>query len=156
MAARPDELESEQIQQQIARTREQMSGTIDEIQERLAPSRILHDATASIRVAGADSVRRVVSHAGRTAGRTAGHVQAASSAAASYAKSHPLPTALLLSGVALVLARAFTSRREAPLTRWIAENPLAVGAAVAAAGTVAGLSRAARQIPVQGNGSVRR
>ena len=46
MVERPDELESERIQHDIERTRQQMSGTIDEIQERLTPSRLLHDATA--------------------------------------------------------------------------------------------------------------
>ena len=63
MVERPDELESERIQQDIERTRQQMSGTIDEIQERLTPSRLLHEATASVREAGAGSVRRVLSHA---------------------------------------------------------------------------------------------
>ena len=93
MVERPDELESERIQQDIERTRQQMSGTIDEIQERLTPSRLLHEATASVREAGAGSVRRVLSHAGRAAGRTAGQARAASAAAAGYARSHPLPAA---------------------------------------------------------------
>ena len=196
MVERPDELESERIQHDIERTRQQMSGTIDEIQERLMPSRLLHNATASVREAGAGSVRRVLSHAGRTAGRTAGQARAASAAAAGYARSHPLPAALVLSGLALVLARTFLHRRQssstlngvefngwdeppadgrAPLndlhqhhdfhdwaepshaarritsssnTSWIAENSLAVGAAVAAAGTVVGLTWANQRPPV--------
>ena len=68
MVERPDELESERIQQDIERTRQQMSGTIDEIQERLTPSRLLHEATASVREAGAGSVRRVLSQAGAPPG----------------------------------------------------------------------------------------
>ena len=204
MAERSDELESEKILQDIERTRQQMSGTIDAIQERLSPSRILHDATTSVRQAGADSVRRVLSHAGRTAGRTAGQAREASAAAADYARSHPLPAALVLGGLALVLLRAAVSRRRrrapttngveysqwddspagghAPindlhvhrefpdwaepsnaarrstssLTSWIAKNPLAIGAAVAAAGTVVGVSWANQRPPVQGADSVRR
>ena len=207
MVERPDELESERIQQDIDRTRQRMSGTIDEIQERLTPSHILHKATASVREASAGSVRRVLSHAGRTAGRTAGQARAASATAAGYVRSHPLPAALMLSGLALVLAKAFAGRRRrssamngvdyngwddsptggrAPvndlhvhrefqdwaepsnaarrtttsLTSWIAENPLAVGAAVAAAGTVVGLSRTNQRAPVgapvEGTETVRR
>lgn len=198
---RGDELmESERIKHDIDRTRAQMSGTIDEIQERLTPSRLLHDATASVREATMDSARRVFRQAERTAGRTAGHARAASARAAGYAKAHPLPVALVLCGVALVLARAIVGRRrEAPLesspdwddvprggrervndvhvrreyqdwaepasgarstaasvSSWIAENPLAIGAAVAAAGTVAGLRWANQPGPVQGIDSVRR
>jgi hypothetical protein len=204
---RPDELESERIQQDIDRTRQRMSGTIDEIQERLTPSHILHKATASVREASAGSVRRVLSQASRTAGRTAGQARAASATAAGYARSHPLPAALVLSGLALFLAKAFVGRRRrssavngvdyngwddsstggrAPVndlhvhrefqdwaeptnaarrtttsvTSWIAENPLAVGAAVAAAGTVVGLSRANQRAPVgapvEGTETIRR
>ena len=209
MVERPDELESERIQQDIDRTRQQMSGTIDEIRERLTPSRILHNATASVREAGADSVRRVLSQAGRTAGHTAGRARAASAAATGYARSHPVPAAMALGGmVALVLLRTFAARRrrassmngveynawdDAPaggrapgndvhvhrefqdwaepshtaptaparrrtssVTSWLAENPLAIGAAVAAAGTVVGLSWANQRPPVQGAESVRR
>ena len=207
MVERPDELESERIQQDIERTRQQMSGTIDEIQERLTPSRLLHEATASVREAGAGSVRRMLSHAGRAAGRTAGQARAASAAAAGYARAHPLPAALVLSGLALVLARTFLHRRQSPSTlngvefngwdetpangpaplndlhqhnefhdwaepshatrritssntSWIAENSLAVGAAVAAAGTVVGLSWAHQRprvaAPVEGSETVRR
>jgi hypothetical protein len=196
VVARPDELESVRIQQEIDRTRDQMSGTIDEIQERLTPSRLLHDATASVREAGVDSVRRVLSQAGRTANRGAGQARKASAAAAGYAKTHPMPVALLLSGMALILARGLMRRRRrsawvpddvpsggrepindlhvhrefqdwaepasnsrrttASVTSWMAENPLAVGAAVAAAGTVVGLSRAAQREPVTGTDTVRR
>lgn len=192
-------MESERIKHDIDRIREQMSGTIDEIQERLTPSRLLHDATASVREATMDSARRVFRQAGRAAGRTAGQARAASARAADYAKAHPMPVALVLSGLALVVARAIAGRRrEAPrdsmpdwdlprggrervnnvhvrreyqdwaepasgarstatsVSGWIAENPLAVGAAVAAAGTVAGLRWANQPGPVRGVDSVRR
>ena len=202
MVERPDELESVLIQQDIERTRRRMSGTIDEIQERLTPSRILHKATASVREASADSVRRVLSQAGRTAGQA----RAASATAAGYAKSHPVPVALALAGLALVLVRSFAGRRgrkpavngvdfkgwddphmggrtpvndlhvhrefqdwaepshtarrtATSVTSWIAENPLAVGAAVAAAGTVVGLrsnQRTPAGAPVEGTETVRR
>jgi ElaB/YqjD/DUF883 family membrane-anchored ribosome-binding protein len=204
MAERSDELESDRIQQDIERTRQQMSGTIDAIQERLRPSRILHDATASVREAGADSVRRVLSHAGLTAERTAGQARAASTAAAGYARSHPVPLAAVVGGLAVVLIRALviarrrrahavndvdfsqgddspaggraplndlhvhrefqdwaepsnaTRRTTSSLTSWLAENPLAIGAAVAAAGMVVGVSRANHEPPVLGTDSVRR
>ena len=180
MVERSDELESDRIQQDIDRTRQRMSGTIDEIQERLSPSRILHDATNSVREASVDSVRTLLSHAGRTAGRTAGQARAASTVAADYARSHRLPTALALSGAALLLARVFAGRRRrttglngvdlngwddpsagtprtrSSLTSWIAENPLAVGAAVAAAGTVVGISWANQKAQRQGTQTVTR
>jgi hypothetical protein len=188
VVAKSDELEAARLQQDIDRTRQQLSGTIDELQERLTPSRLLHDATASVRQASVDSMRRLFSRASRTAGRTAGRTRVASSAAAGFARSHPVPSALALSGLVLVVARTLSrrrhsrdrdggspaggyeplndahvhsefkdwtepsgysrrssnSRRSTPsLTSWIAENSLAVGAAVAAAGTVVGLSRSA-------------
>jgi hypothetical protein len=200
VAERSDELASEKLLQDIERTRLQMSGTIDAIQERLSPSRILHDATTSVRQAGADSVRRALSHAGRTAGQA----REASAAAAGYARSHPLPAALVLGGLALVLLRAAVGRRRrrtrptdgadysqwddfptdgqttvndphahreftdwaepsnaarrttSPVTNWFAKNPLAVGAAVAAAGTVVGVSWANQRSTAQGDESVRR
>ena len=181
MAERPGELaESERIKQDIDLTRERMSGTIDEIQERLHPARLLHDATATVRDAGVDSVKRVLGRAGQTAERTAGQAKVASAAAASYARTHPLPTALFLAGLALVVAKALSTRRKtsivddeedvpnggrakandvrlrpeyqdwgelsngsrptiASAASWMARNSLAVGAAVVAAGTVAGV-----------------
>lgn len=204
MAERSDELASDQIQHDIERTRQRMSGTIDEIQERLRPSRILHVATASVREASADSMRRVLSQAGRTAERTADQARAASAAATGYVRSHPVPAAAVIGGLALALIGAFISRRrrrtqavdgveysqwdESPaggrapindlhvhrefqdwaepsntvrrttssLTSWFAENPLAIGAAVAAAGMVVGVSRADREPPVHGTDSIRR
>jgi hypothetical protein len=203
VAERPGELaESERIKQDIDLTRERMSGTIDEIQERLHPARLLHDATATVRDAGVDSVKRVFERAGRTAERTADQAKVASAAAAGYARTHPLPAALLLAGLALVVARALGGRRTTPtfddvddmpngnrsaandirmrpeyqdwgepingsrtstngsrpgaasVTSWMARNSLAVGAAVVAAGTVAGIRWANR--PAQPPGDVRR
>jgi hypothetical protein len=188
-------MESERIKEDIDRTRARMSGTIDEIQERLTPSRLLHDATATVREAGVDTVKRAFSAAGQTAGRTAGRAKAASATAAGYARTHPLPTVLLLAGAALVMARALTGRRaiaedwdDSPrggrqpandlrsqpeyqewaepsntarstatsMTGWATRNPLAVGAAVAAAGTVAGLRWANRPSQAIGDDTVRR
>ena len=195
MAERPGELaESERIKQDIDQTRERMSGTIDEIQERLQPARLFHDATATVRDAGVDSVKRVFERAGRTAERTADQAKVASAAAAGYARTHPLPTALLLAGLALVVFKALGSRRTtatfdvdhvpngdrstandirlrpeyqdwgepgngsrptaASATSWMARNSLAVGAAIVAAGTVAGVRWANR--PAQPPDAVRR
>ena len=196
MAERSGELaDSERIRHEIERTREQMTGTIDEIQERLHPARLLQDATATVRDAGVDSVKRVFERAGQTAGRTAGQAKAASAAAAGYARTHPMPTALLLAGLALVLAKALGGRRTtsvddeddvpndgraaandirlrpeyqdwgepsngsrptfASATSWMARNSLAVGAAVVAAGTVAGI-RWANSRPAQAPDTVKR
>jgi len=197
VAERSGELaDSERIRHEIERTREQMTGTIDEIQERLHPARLLHDATATVRDAGVDSVKRVFERAGQTAGRTAGQAKAASAAAAGYARTHPLPTALLLAGLALVLVKALGGRRATPsvhdeddvpngdsatandirlrpeyqdwgepsngsrptfasATSWMARNSLAVGAAVVAAGTVAGV-RWANNRPAQAPDTVKR
>jgi len=197
VAERPGELaESERIRQDIDLTRERMSGTIDEIQERLQPARLLQDATASVREAGVDSVKRVFEKAGQTAGRTAGQAKAASAAAAGYARTHPVPTALLLAGLALVVAKALGGSRTTQMvddvddvlngersaandirlrpeyqdwgepgngfrptassaTSWMARNSLAVGAAIVAAGTVAGV-RWANNRQTQASDTVRR
>ena len=115
VAERPGELaESERIRQDIDLTRERMSGTIDEIQERLHPARLLHDATASVRDAGVDSVKRVFEQRDTRPGEPPDQAKAASAAAAGYARTHPLPTALLLAGLALVVAKALGGRRTTP------------------------------------------
>jgi hypothetical protein len=190
-----DLMESERLKEDIDRTRARMGGTIDEIQERLTPSRLLHDATATVREAGVDTMKRALFVAGQTAGRTAGRAKEASAAAAGYARTHPLPAALMLAGAALAMARVFAGRRAHPqdwddtprggrqpandtrshpdyqdwaepsnttrstatsMAGWVSQNPLAVGAAVAAAGTVAGLRWANRPGQALGDDTVRR
>lgn len=115
-----------------------MSDTIDEIQDRLAPSRLLHEATASVRDASRESVRRAWSQAGRTARQA----QVASAVAATCARTNPMSATLLAAGVGLVLARRYMGSRSGavPSVSWLARNALAVGAAVVAAGTTAGVS----------------
>lgn len=100
----------------IEETRAQMSGTIDELQERLRPEELAHRAGTAIREAVNDKVRGVVSSA-ETAARdvagqareTAGHVaeQARHAAAqvADQARRHPVPASLAVGTAGWLLMR---------------------------------------------------
>jgi hypothetical protein len=56
-----------EIRAEIEETRAQMSGTIDEIQERLSPRRLMNDATETVREATVGKVRDVMDNASESA-----------------------------------------------------------------------------------------
>ncbi len=207
MAEEPNQVEADQIKANIERTRDSMSATIDEIQERLNPGHLLQQAKDSVRAAAAGKVKeavstakdavntasaagkRAVDTASQTARRAAGQAKASGSRAASTARDNPVGAVLAATGVAWLIARGLRSRRRSAfvagvigcflisqqkvstrratgllgdgasadassnadrlrrgrdlgeqVARWVGENPMAVGAAAIALGTVVGLS----------------
>lgn len=84
MAEEPNQIEADQIKANIERTRDNMSGTIDEIQERLNPSNLVQQAKDSVREAAVEKLKGAVStakgavdtagEAGKRAVNTAGQV----------------------------------------------------------------------------------
>lgn len=140
MAEESNQVEADLIKANIERTRDNMSGTIDEIQERLSPSHLVQQAKDSVREAAADKVKDVVStakqavntaseagkravttaseagrralgSAGLTAKRAAGQARTTGTHAVSTAKENPVGAALLASGVAWLVSRGLSSRR---------------------------------------------
>jgi hypothetical protein len=63
MAEEPNQVEADRIKANIERTRDNMSGTIDEIQERLNPSNLVQQAKESMRDAAVDKLKGAVSTA---------------------------------------------------------------------------------------------
>ena len=143
MAEEPNQVEADFIKANIERTRDNMSGTIEEIQERLNPSNLVQQAKDSMREAAADKVKEVVntakdavniaSEAGKrvlgtaseqgkravttathTARRAAGHARTSGTRAAATARENPVGAALVASGVAWLISRGLTSRRRSP------------------------------------------
>jgi ElaB/YqjD/DUF883 family membrane-anchored ribosome-binding protein len=94
-AARPDTLEplpsddTGEIREKIERTREDMSHTIDELQERLSPQHVMERAKTNVREATVDTARHLAERA-----------QDAASTVAHEAREHPVTAALIGAGVA--------------------------------------------------------
>jgi hypothetical protein len=75
---------TEEIREDIEATRAQMSGTIDEIQARLSPRRLVDDAKETVRDATVGKAREVMSNASDSAGGLVERV-----------RDNPLPAALI-------------------------------------------------------------
>jgi ElaB/YqjD/DUF883 family membrane-anchored ribosome-binding protein len=95
--------DTREIREQIARTREGMGRTIDELQERLSPQHVMQQAKDSIHEATVGRVKEVVSTASDTVRDTAAHVaeraQDTASRIADEVRSHPVTTALIGAGI---------------------------------------------------------
>jgi hypothetical protein len=93
--------EIDQLQSQIEQTRAEMSDTIDAIQSRLSPKRVLAEAKDSVTEATVARLKRLKVQAGATGNGALRRVQ-----------DNPLlPVALLLSAAAGLFVRAWTVRR---------------------------------------------
>jgi hypothetical protein len=88
---------SDEIRSQIEQTRAEMSDTIDAIQSRLSPKRVLADAKDSVTEVTVGRVRRL---AQRTNGSGRGVLQ--------RVQDNPLPVALVATAAAALLVRALT------------------------------------------------
>jgi len=135
MAEEPNQVEADRgsqdadrIKQEIERTRANMSGTIDEIQDRLNPQNIVQQAKDSMRGATVDKVKGALSTASQAASRAAGQAQTTASRvasqaqttarrAASQAKENPVPAALITSGLLWAMSRGMASRRDREYSR---------------------------------------
>jgi len=84
----------EQIRENIEQTRAQMSGTIDEIQERLSPARLVNEAKETVREATVGKVKDVMNNASESAGGIVERI-----------KENPVPAALIGIGAYWLLSR---------------------------------------------------
>ena len=89
---------SDEIRSQIEQTRAEMSDTIDAIQSRLSPKRVLADAKESVTEATVGRVKRL---AERTSGSGGGVLH--------KMQDNPLPVALVATAAAGLLVRALTN-----------------------------------------------
>ena len=91
---------SDEIRSQIEQTRAGMSDTIDAIQSRLSPKRVLADARDSVNEATVGRVKRLTR---RTDGSGGGVLQ--------MVQGNPLPVALMATAAAGLLVRALTNAK---------------------------------------------
>lgn len=112
-AAGTTDEDPEVIREQIERTREDMSATLNELQERLSPQHIAQQAKESVREATVGRVQQLMGTAGERAGGMAARAQDAAGTAVEQAREHPIPVALAGAGAGLVwwLMRRSSHRR---------------------------------------------
>jgi hypothetical protein len=91
---------SDEIRSHIEQTRAEMSDTIDAIQSRLNPKRVLTDARAAMTDAAVGRARHVAERTYGLAGRVLQRVH-----------DNPLPLALVASAAAGLLVRALTNQK---------------------------------------------
>jgi ElaB/YqjD/DUF883 family membrane-anchored ribosome-binding protein len=101
-AATADSDDPEAIREQIERTREDMSATLNELQERLSPQHLAQQAKDSVREATVGRVQQLVGVAGERAGVVAARAQDVAGTAVEQAREHPIPVALAGAGAGLV------------------------------------------------------
>ena len=109
--------DTERLRARIEETRTEMSETIDAIQDRLRPGRLMTDAKASVKEATVGRVRDLAIRAGDTAAGLAAHSSGASATVMSALRRNPVPAALIGASAGLVFVYALTRnariRREA-------------------------------------------
>ena len=99
----PDE--TTRIREEIEQTRANLSGTIEELQDRLRPENLVSQAGDAMRGAVEQKVKTMVNTASNTASRVAEQARSSAESLSSQVQSHPLPSALVLGGLAWWMMR---------------------------------------------------
>lgn len=94
------------IREQIEHTRANLSGTIEELQDRLRPENLVSQAGDAVRETAKQKVRTMVNTASDTASRVADQARTSASTVSQQLQSHPVPTAIALGGLAWWLMRS--------------------------------------------------
>jgi hypothetical protein len=100
---------SDEIRSQIEQTRAEMSETIDSIQARLSPSRLVTDAKQTVKDATVGRVKRLVHRDGFT---SPGSESLTTERIRNVAKNNAVPVALLGVAAAAVVMRAYMRSRK--------------------------------------------
>jgi hypothetical protein len=103
-------LRTGQIRREIEQTRDDMSETIDAIQERLRPRNIVASAAERMKEATTDRVREIANTAAETAGDVMAHTREATSGLADGVRQNPIPSALIGIGAAWLVMKRSQSR----------------------------------------------
>jgi ElaB/YqjD/DUF883 family membrane-anchored ribosome-binding protein len=111
--------DTQEIREQIERTREEMGRTIDELQDRLSPQHVMQQAKETVHEATVGRVKELASSAGETARETASDAAARAQDAAGIVveqvRSHPVTAALIGAGIAWALGgTSILARRREP------------------------------------------
>lgn len=93
------------IREQIEHTREHMSGTIGELQERLRPEHLIQQAGDAARDAVEQKVRVMMDTASNTAQRAVEQARSSAETLTHQIQSHPVTAAMAVAGLAWWMAR---------------------------------------------------
>ena len=122
--SRPDSDEdthrrTREIRAEIEHTREEMSETIDAIQERLRPGNIVAGATERVREATTEGVKNMAESASETARNAMEKTREMTGDVAEFGRENAIPAALIGVGVAwLVIDRIRDDRNHRSSDRW--------------------------------------
>ncbi len=108
---------SDEIRAQIEQTRAEMSQTIDSIQARLSPRRLMTDAKQTVKDATVGRVKRLA-HKGRNGFTVPGGEWLATERILNVAKSNPVPVGLVgVAAVAVVMRTLMRARNHGDTTQ---------------------------------------
>jgi len=127
MAQDPNQVSTAEIRSQIERTRAELGHTIDAIQDRLSPRRVMNDAKDTISDATLGRAKRLAHRVTEAvhSGNGSPHV----SAVLDTARSNPTMTALIGTAVSALIVAVMTRSRRPTLARSL--GGVAVSLAVA-------------------------
>lgn len=97
------------IQQDIARTRHDMSGTVEQIKERLTPSHVGEHAKENIRETAAEGMSRIKSAASRMGGAISTSAKDTGSTVLDAVRNNPVPLAMIGAGIAWLMVNRSTA-----------------------------------------------
>jgi hypothetical protein len=100
-----------EIRQEIEQTREEMSETIDAIQEKLTPRNIVASATDKVKAATTEKVRAMTGSAAETAEDAMEYTRDAAGGVMETVRDNPIPAALIGLGAAWLLMKRSDSGR---------------------------------------------
>lgn len=107
------EIRTQEIREEIAQTRMEMSETIEAIEERLRPSNLVAQAGETVRNAATDKVKSMANTAGQAADRVM------DTSFAQTVKGNPIPVAMIGVGAAwLLMNRRNDGRRHSRMRRY--------------------------------------
>jgi len=167
LAATPAD-DPEQIRMQIEQTRDEMSETIDAIQERLNPRNLVEQAKDSVREATVGKVKEMAHNVSDTASSMADTTREAAGDLAGRVKENPWPAVLLGLGAAWLMLRdgdgtsrhytqgvgarpvqRYPRRHDGGVIQVVRENPLPAAMAGIGVGMLAMKAREGSRSPYQ-------
>ena len=98
---------TQKIRAEIEHTREEMSETIEAIQERLQPGNIVADASERVRAAATEKVRNMADTASETARNAMDRTREMTGDVAEIGRQNAIPAALIGAGVAWLIIDRF-------------------------------------------------
>jgi len=116
------EARTQEIREEIAQTRVEMSETIEAIQERLTPSHLVAQASETVRNATTEKVKQMANTAGHAAD------QVMDSSVAQTIRSNPIPAAMIGIGAAWLLMKGRTGSNRRDYSRYRTDRGYSSGA----------------------------